>query len=185
MASFYWLCALIVTILTDDQLYASSFQTLAYDRLRHHGISGKDGQSHTRAMLAANCWTDHQMLRSKWQRQRTSKQTRFNTSQLSTSRHRESFEQKMDSSLAQWEEKESSTPDEEWATLQQVVYNTAKTYLRKRERKYQDWFVPNDQELQTEQSRREQAHQRMLQTRSQTGGKGRQWSCRDLLTETP
>ena len=28
----------------------------------------------------------------------------------------------MDSALAQWEEKETSTPDEEWAALQQVVY---------------------------------------------------------------
>ena len=33
----------------------------------------------------------------------------------------------MDSALAQWEEKENSTPDEEWAALQQVVNNTAKT----------------------------------------------------------
>ena len=37
----------------------------------------------------------------------------------------------MDSALSQWEEKENSTPDEEWATLQQVVYNTAKTYFGK------------------------------------------------------
>ncbi|KAK2170063.1 hypothetical protein NP493_1165g01002 [Ridgeia piscesae] len=42
--------------------------------------------------------------------------------------HRESFEQEMD----------SSTPDEEWAALQQFVYNTAKTYLGKPDRKYQD-----------------------------------------------
>ena len=63
----------------------------------------------------------------------------------------------MDSALAQWQEKENSTPDEEWAALQQVVYNTAKTYLSKPDRKHQDWFDPNDQELQT---------QRVLQTRS-------------------
>ena len=61
----------------------------------------------------------------------------------------------MDSALAQWEEKESSTPNEEWAALQHVVYNTAKTYLGKPDRKHQDWFDPNDQELQTLMSRRE------------------------------
>ena len=72
----------------------------------------------------------------------------------------------MDSALAQWEEKENSTPDEKWAALQQVVYNTAKTYLSKPDRKHQDWFDPNDQELQTLMSRRDQAHQRVLQTRS-------------------
>ena len=45
--------------------------------------------------------------------------------------------------------KENATPDEEWAALQQVVYNIAKTYLGKPDRKHQDRFDPNDQELQT------------------------------------
>ena len=94
-------------------------------------------------------------IRQKHNRQGTSKPTKLNTAKLSTISHRESFEQEMDSALAQWE-KESSTPDEEWAALQQVVYNTAKTYLGKPDRKHQDWFDPNDQELQTlyEQKRR-------------------------------
>ena len=52
----------------------------------------------------------------------------------------------MDSALAQWDDKETSTPDKEWAALQQVVYNTAKTYIGKPNRKHQDWFDPNDQE---------------------------------------
>ena len=101
----------------------------------------------TRAMRGANCRTDYQMLRSnvafrmrqKHNRQGKSKPTKLNTAKLSTISHREGFEQKMDSALAQWEEKETSTPDEEWAALQQVVYNTAKTYLGKPDRKHQDW----------------------------------------------
>ena len=68
--------------------------------------------------------------------------------------------------LPNGKEKESSTPDEEWAGLQQVVYNTAKTYLGKPDRKHQHWFDPNDQELQTLMTKRGQAHQRVLQTRS-------------------
>ena len=127
----------------------------------------------TQAMRGANCWTN-QMLRSKvafrirqkHKRQGTSKPTKLNTAKLNTISHRESFEQEMDSALAQWEEKESSTPDEEWAALQQIIYNTAKTYLGKLERKHQEWFDPNDQELQTLMSRRDEAHQRVLQTRS-------------------
>ena len=71
----------------------------------------------------------------------------------------------MDSALAKWEEKGNSAPDEEWAALQQVVYNTAKTYLGKPDRKHQDWIDPNDQVLQTLMSRRDQTHQRGLQTR--------------------
>ena len=95
-------------------------------------------------------------IRQKHNRQGTSKPTKLNIAKLSTTSHRESFEQEMDSALAQWEEKENSTPDEEWAALQQVVYNTAKTYLGKPDRKHQDWFDPNDQELQTLMNRRYQ-----------------------------
>ena len=69
----------------------------------------------TRAMRGANCWTDHQMLRSKvafrirqkHNRQGTGKPTKLNTAKLSTISHRESFEQKMDIALTQWEEKEN------------------------------------------------------------------------------
>ena len=165
----------------------------------------------TRVMRGANCWTDHQMLRSKvafrirqkHNRQGTSKPTKLNIAKLSTTSHREGFEQEKNSALAQWEENDNSTPDEEWAALEQVVYIAAKTYLGKPDRKHQDWFDPNDPELQTLTSRRDQAHQSVLQTRStrsttaaykdacrllqkhtQTGGKGRQWSCRELLTVT-
>ena len=98
-------------------------------------------------------------IRQKHNRQGTSKPTKLNTTKLSTICHRESFEQQMDTALAQMEEKENSTPHEDWAALRQVVYNTAKTYLGKPGRKHQDWFDPNDQELQTLMSRRSQAHQ--------------------------
>ena len=75
----------------------------------------------TRSIRGLNCWTDHQMLKSKvafrirqkHNRLGTSKPTKLNTAKLSTISHRESFEQEMDSALAQWEEKESSTPYEE------------------------------------------------------------------------
>ena len=105
-------------------------------------------------------------IRQKHNRQGTSKPTKLNTAKLSTISQRESFEQEVDSALAQWEEKENSAPDEEWAALQQVVYNIAKTYLGKPDRKHHDWFDPNDQELHTLMSRRDQAHQRVLQTRT-------------------
>ena len=69
----------------------------------------------TRVMREANCWTDHQMLRSKvafrirqkHNRQGTSKPTKLNIAKLSSTSHRESFGQEMDSALAQWEEKEN------------------------------------------------------------------------------
>ena len=81
-------------------------------------------------------------IRQKHSRQGTSQPTKLNTAKLSTTSHRESFEQEMDSALAQWDEKENSTPDEEWEALQQVVYNTAKTYLGKPDRKHQELVRP-------------------------------------------
>ena len=90
----------------------------------------------------------------------TSKPTKLNTAKLRTTSHRDSFEQEMDSTLAQWEEKENLIPGEEWAAQQQVAYNTAKSYIGKPDRKHQDWFDPNDQELQTLMSSRDQTHQR-------------------------
>ena len=122
-------------------------------------------------MRGTNCWTDHQKLISKLafrirqqhNKQGTSKPTKLVQSTISVM---ESFEQQVDSALAQWEEKESSTPDEECATLQQVVCNTIKTYLCNPERKRQYWFDPNDQKLHTLMSRRDQTHQSVLKTRS-------------------
>ena len=81
-------------------------------------------------------------IRQKHNKQETSKPTKLNTAKLRTISHRKMFEQEMDSALAQWEEKENSTPVEEWAALQQVVYNTADTYLGKPDRKHQHWFDP-------------------------------------------
>ena len=99
-----------------------------------------------RTMRGTNCWTDHQTswsnvtlrIRQKYNKQGTNKPTKLNTAKLSTFNYRESFKKEMDSAHAQWEEKENSTPDEEWAALQQVVYNTGKTYLGKPDRKHHD-----------------------------------------------
>ena len=133
---------------------ASAFQTLAYDRLHRH-----DETDHQMLMLKVAF-----IISQKHNRQGTCKPTKLNTAKLSTISHRESFEQEMDNALAQWE-KESSTPDDKWTALQQFVYNTAKTYLGKPDRKHQDWLDTNDQELQNLMSRRDQVHQ-SVQTRS-------------------
>ena len=77
-------------------------------------------------------------IRQKHNRGGTSKPTKLHTAKLSTISHGESFDQEMETAFVQWEEKESSTPDEEWVGQQQVVYNTTKTYLGHLERKQRD-----------------------------------------------
>ena len=71
--------------------------------------------------------------------------------------------QEMDNSLAQ-SSKDNDTPC--WNSFQQVVYDTAKAFLGKHEKKHQDWFDPNDQIRRDLMAKRDQAHQRVLQIRS-------------------
>ena len=71
--------------------------------------------------------------------------------------------QEMDNALAKSSEDNDITC---WNSFQQVVYDTAKASLGKHEKKYQDWFDPNDQILRDLLAKRDQAHQRVLQIRS-------------------
>ena len=71
--------------------------------------------------------------------------------------------QEMDNALAQSSE-DNETPC--WTSFQQVVYDTAKASLGKHEKKHQDWFDPSDQILRDLMAKRDQAHQRVLQIRS-------------------
>ena len=142
---------------------ASSIQTLAYDRLHLTRCRDQMDIHSTRAMRGANCWTDHQMLwskvafriRHKHNRQGTSKPTKPNTPKLSTISHRESFEQ--------W-----SPPmgGEGKLNTRRGICSSAAGRLGKPDRKHQGWFDPNDQELQILMSRRDQTHQRVLQSRN-------------------
>ena len=97
----------------------------------------------TRTLRGANCGTDHQMLRSrvifsireKNNQKGTMKPVKLNTNKLRNTSHAESLVQEMDNALVQ-SSKHRKTPC--WTSFQQVVCDTAKTYLGKHEKKYQD-----------------------------------------------
>ena len=90
-------------------------------------------------MRGANCWSDHQMLRSKVTfriRQNTTGKGQVSRPSPTLQNYVPSYTGRVLS--RRWialspnvGEKINSTPDEEWAALQQIVYNTAKTYLGK------------------------------------------------------
>ena len=96
----------------------------------------------TRTMRGVNCWTDHQMLRStvafrilqKHNRQGASNPTKLNTGNLSTTSHRECFEQKMDSALAQWEEKEGSTQTRNGQVCRRRIQHSQDIYWQARQK---------------------------------------------------
>ena len=64
------------------------------------------------------------------------------------------------------QEKESSTPDEEWAALQDVVYNTASRSIGKPYRRHQCRLNPSDQGLENIMDKRDRGHQRVIQTKN-------------------
>ena len=53
----------------------------------------------------------------------------------------------MEKALDQWEVQESSSLDQEWSSLRQVVYDIAKTAIGKPNRKH--WFDPADLRTET------------------------------------
>jgi hypothetical protein len=136
--------------------------------------SDKSDIHSTRVMRGANCWTDHQMLRSKvafairkkHKKQGPSKPIKLNTAKLRLAKERERLKEEMDSKTADLDYGNCPTPEESWDTLQQVVYSTAKTCLGKPDRKHQDWFDPSDQKLRDLLEKRDKAHQKVIQTRS-------------------
>ncbi|XP_030849691.1 uncharacterized protein LOC115927674 [Strongylocentrotus purpuratus] len=125
-------------------------------------------------MRGANCLTDHQLLRSKIafalrskrRKQGATKLAKLNTDRLHVNTQRLKLEQDMEKALATWGVQEGMAVDQTWASLSKVVYDTASNTLGKPERKHQDWFDPEDSELLILMKKRNETHQRVLQTRS-------------------
>ena len=136
--------------------------------------SDKSDIHSTRVMRGANCWTDHQMLRSKvafalrkkHSKQGPSKPKKLNTVKLRLAKEREWFKKEMDSAITNLDYSNCPTPEESWKALQQTVYSTAKTCLGKPDRKHQDWFDPSDQKLRDLLVKRDKAHQKVIQSKS-------------------
>ena len=136
--------------------------------------SDKSDIHSTRVMRGANCWTDHQMLRSKvaftlrkkHRKQGPSKPKKLNTAKLRLAKERDRLKEEMDRAITEQLNGNCPTPKESWETLQQVVYSTAKTCLGKPDRKHQDWFDPSDQKLRNLLEKKDKAHQKVTQSRS-------------------
>lgn len=128
----------------------------------------------TRAMRGANCCTDHHLLRSKisfslrpkCRRQAGTIPAKINTECLRVDRQRLNLKQAMDKKMEKWSIKDGTTVDQTWESLSHIVHETARNTMGKPERKHQDWFDPEDSELQLLIQKRNNSHQRVLQTRS-------------------
>ncbi|KAK3509681.1 hypothetical protein QTP70_008422 [Hemibagrus guttatus] len=99
-------------------------------------------------------------------KQGSKKPSKLNIAKLNAIDHRESLARDMNDAIDKLDVEEGSSVDQEWTALQQVVFNTTKTSLGKPNRRHQDWFDPDDQKLLKLLNNRDQAHQKVLQSRS-------------------
>ena len=91
------------------------------------------------------------------------KPIKLNTSKLKNTSQAESLVQENDNTLAQSSE-DNETPC--WTNFQQAVYDTAKAFLGKHEKKHKRLVRPKRPDSTGLMAKREQVHQRVLQIRS-------------------
>lgn len=107
----------------------------------------------TRVMRGADCSTDHNMVCSKlvFKIQKKHMKTgnkatkKLNVGRLRNRQMREELELKMNEKIEELEIKGEIT--EQWETLKRVALKTAEEVLGKPQRRHQDWFSEDDEEL--------------------------------------
>ena len=108
----------------------------------------------TRAMRGADCWTDHIMLRckasfriaGKHRKQPSSVKKKLDVNKLNSPQIQQELRNALSERLQQ-SQQDSGDPDTEWEVFRDTVYSTAKSVLGHPQRKHQDWFDENNQEI--------------------------------------
>lgn len=108
----------------------------------------------TRAMRGADCWTDHQLLRSKLsftianthRRQKADIKKKLDVQKLSDPATKESLKTNLQGHINNLPTEVD--PEKAWANFRNAVYDSAKDTLGHPTRKHQDWFDNNNKEIQ-------------------------------------
>lgn len=109
----------------------------------------------TKAICGADCRTDHRLVLSKlklhiqpkWHTQGKKTNKRLNTSRLNQSQVKPDLVADLDHALQDLTF-EHGKIDDHWSKFRDTVYSAAYTYLGKNERKHQDLFDVNNEEIQ-------------------------------------
>ncbi len=111
----------------------------------------------TEAMRGADCWTDHNMIRSKLslviepmhRRLPTKPVQRLNVKALQDPVVRNLLAENITNALSiQGSDNDIKDANEKWCTLRDAVHQAAYDTLGKPKRRHQDWFDENDSEIQ-------------------------------------
>ena len=119
----------------------------------------------TRAMRGADCWTDHVMLRckasfriaGKQRKQPSSVKKKLDVNKLNSPQVQQDLSDTLTKNLQQISQ-DISDPDAAWTAFRDAVYSTAEDVLGYPQRKHQDWFDENNQEILDLLARKRTAH---------------------------
>lgn len=109
----------------------------------------------SRAMRGADCWTDHRLVRAKFnlhimplqaKRQKVIKAT-FNTELLQSPTYHRNFQISLEEKLEQVGRLSGGSNDK-WNQFKDIVTETAKSVLGPKKKIHQDWFDEHDNEIQ-------------------------------------
>ena len=107
-----------------------------------------------RAMRGADCWSDHVMLRckasfriaSRHRKQPSSVKKKLDVRKLNDRQVQDALKEPLTKNLRQLPQNESN-PDAAWSSFRDTVYSTAQSVLGHPQKKHQDWFNDNNQEI--------------------------------------
>ena len=107
----------------------------------------------TKAMCGAECWTDHRLLLAKLnlkikpiRRPQSSKShKKLNIQKILQQATKDQLAEEMSKQLETLQT--SNDIEEDWKLLKEITYSTALSVLGSTQRKHEDWFDQNDEEI--------------------------------------
>ena len=134
---------------------------------------GRQDMRVTKSMCGADCWTDHRLIviklnirvQPKRRPQGKKAPKRLNITQLKKTNTKQCFEDILEVRL------DSQTVEADWATLRELVYNTATEILGPLTRKHKDWFDENCDGIKQLLDEKHRLHQAYLSSPKSTSKK--------------
>ena len=141
----------------------------------------------TKAMCGAECWTDHRLLLTKLnlkiaksRRPQSSKaQKKLNIQKFQQPTTKEEFAAEMSKQLESLQT--SNNIEQDWEQLKELTYSTALSVLGPTQRKHQDWFDQNDEEIGKLLATKHACHKALLDDPNSTAKKTAFTSCRSKV----
>ena len=132
----------------------------------------------TKSMCGADCWTDHRLIVTKLniriqpKRRPQGKKApkRLNITQLKNTNTKQCFVDNLEARLESTP-LDSQNVEADWATLRELVYNTATEILGPSTRKHKDWFDENCDEIKQLLDEKHRLHQAYLSSPKSTSKK--------------